>query len=287
MNTLSRLFNPNPRLIREESLLKKKARCPAISLEKLVQEGALVSPDSLKPLFLDLNKRRLFNKKEKFPFFKKSPLLYPKSILSKIQKKRELKLRYYQNSLCQYFLLSQIKQKGSINAPLNSIAAKKVHFRTQKMCIGLSGNLLDVGSDDPDHSRFLFPQKCSYLGLDPFCRRTKFRIIALGEVLPFKSHFFDNVVFNTSLDHILDYHSALCEAHRILKHSGNLIINTYVWLYHATLLSDTVHFHHFRESELLANLKKEWQIKKILRYECPKHNRHRFNLVLKAQKKSL
>lgn len=287
MNISSKTFNSNCCLLREDSLFKKKVRCPAMSLQKIITSGILVSPDTLKPLSLDLDKKKLFNKHEKFSFWNGSPLLYPKVILKKISNKKKLPLKFFKNPICQYFLLSQIKQKGSINAPLNSKAAKKVHYRTQKMCKRLNGSLLDIGSDNPKHSRFIFPKKCSYLGLDPFCTGTNFRIIALGEILPFKSESFNNVVFNTSLDHILDFHSALSEAHRVLKQAGILVINTYVWLSNASLLSDTVHFHHFRESELLQTLEKGWQIMQICRYECPKKNKHRFNLVLKARKKIL
>jgi len=96
----------------------------------------------------------------------------------------------------------------------------------------------------------------------------------------------DAVLFNTSLDHILDYNTAIEEAHRILKPDGSVVIATYVWVERATLLTDNVHFHHFREFIILEALESYFEIEDIRRYEDPKHATHRYALYVRAKRRA-
>ena len=126
----------------------------------------------------------------------------------------------------------------------------------------------------------LLPPSCEYLGLDPY--QGEFRIIGLGEILPIKDNSVDAVLFNTSLDHILDYHTAIQEAHRVLRSGGCIVIATYAWLERATLLTDSVHFHHFREYELLGAIEEYFDIEDTRRFEDPKNAVHRYGLYVRG-----
>ena len=189
------------------------------------------------------------------------------------------------SALQQYVLLSRIKQSGEINAPLDGEPARKHQFRFKKFCKGLKGLILDVGSDRPSHSMQFLPTNCEYVGLDLYAGHGEFRIIGLGEVLPINESSVDAVLFNTSLDHILDYHTAIDEAHRVLKPGGRVVIATYAWLERATLLTDSVHFHHFREFEIFGTLERHFEIEVVSRYEDPKHASHRYGLYVMAKRR--
>jgi SAM-dependent methyltransferase len=210
-----------------------------------------------------------------------SPLLYPKEITDACRN-GSIPLTYQTHALSQYVLLSQIKQTGEINAPLDSSPAPKHQFRFKEFCKELSGLVLDVGSDKPSHSMQLLPSKCEYLGLDPYAGGGEFRVIGLGEILPIRDASVDAELFNTSLDHILDYLTAIEEAHRVLKPGGNVVIGTYSWLEKATLLTDSVHFHYFREFEILGTLERLFELADVRRYEDPKHAIHRYGLYVRA-----
>ncbi len=118
------------------------------------------------------------------------------------------------------------------------------------------------------------------MSLDPYAGQGEFRVIGLGEILPIKDNSVDAVLFNTSLDHILDYHTAIQEAHRVLKPGGRIVIATYAWLERATLLTDSVHFHHFREHELLGAVEEYFSVEDIRRYEDPKQAVHRYGFYI-------
>ena len=89
--------------------------------------------------------------------------------------------------------------------------------------------------------------------------------------------------FNTSLDHILDYHTAIEEASRVLKPAGSIVIETNSWLERATLLTDDVHFHHFREFEIIGSLERYFKVSDIVRYEDVKHRTHLYSLFVRAE----
>jgi ubiquinone/menaquinone biosynthesis C-methylase UbiE len=87
------------------------------------------------------------------------------------------------------------------------------------------------------------------------------------------------------LDHILDYHTAIDEAYRVLKPGGQVVIATYAWLERASLLTDSVHFHHFREFEVFGALERHFKIVDVIRYEDPKHATHRYGLYVMAERR--
>jgi len=254
----------------------------SISLNQCLNRQLLISPDSKQELAPPpASANYLTDGIANYPMISGCPLLYPKEVTTFWQN-GSLPLTYHASALNQYVMLSQIKQSGEINAPLDSPPARKHQHRYKEFCKGLSGLVLDVGCDKPSRSMQLLPPSCEYLGLDPYAGQGEFRIIGLGEILPIKDNSVDAVLFNTSLDHILDYHTAIQEAHRVLKPDGRIVIATYAWLERATLLTDSVHFHHFREYELLGAVEEFFDIENICRYEDPKHAVHRYGLYIKG-----
>ena len=158
----------------------------------------------------------------------------------------------------QYFYLSTIKQSGdigAINAPFDGIHYKRHLFRMRELLSSAEGVVLDVGCDDRKIGASLLPESVRYLGLDPFSSNAdELRLVGVGECLPICDASVDGVVFNTSLDHILDWRKAIDEAYRVLRPGGVVFICSLAWSKNAELFNDSVHFHHFREDELLLGL---------------------------------
>jgi SAM-dependent methyltransferase len=277
-------MNKCPKLIKDETQFEPSNTNLdlQLSLAQCLDRRLLISPDTNKELIAVAGTKVLTDGSREYRTIAGSPLLYPTAITEAWRGEGALPLAYCSSALQQYILLSQIKQSGEINAPLDSVPARKHQYRFREFCKGLSGLVLDVGSDRPSHSSQLLPSSCEYLGLDPYAGHGEFRIIGLGEILPIRNQSMDAVLFNTSLDHILDYHTAIEEAHRILKPNGSIAIATYAWLERATLLTDSVHFHHFREFEILGALENDFEILDIRRYEDPKHASHRYGLYVRA-----
>jgi len=265
----------------ERQFDQRPIQCKNISLVECLEKRLLISPDSKKELTMikDEDEDYLTDGLLKYDINNQSPVLYPRSI-SECWIDGALPFSFEYGPLNQYALLSQIKQSGEINSPQQSAPARKHQYRLMDFIKNIKGLVLDVGSDRPSLSMQLLPQKCEYLGLDPYAGKGEFRVIGLGEILPIQSHSVDAVLFNTSLDHILDYHTAIEEACRVLKPEGVIVIATYAWVEGASLLTDSVHFHHFREFEILGSLEKNFLIKNICRYEDPKHAKHRYGLYV-------
>lgn len=255
-----------------------------LSLADCLERRLLISPDSARELVESKGGGALTDGVTSYAVKHDCPVLYPIAI-SDISQDGVLRLASPESPLQQYVLLSQIKQSGEINAPLDSGPARKHQFRFKEFCKDLEGLILDIGSDRPSHSMQFLPANCEYLGLDPYAGHGEFRIIGLGEVLPINDSSVDAVLFNTSLDHILDYHTAIDEAHRVLKPGGRVVIATYAWLERATLLTDSVHFHHFREFEIFGTLERHFEIEDVCRYEDPKHATHRYGLYVMAKRR--
>lgn len=242
----------------------------------------LASPDSGKPLRLQRDQQGLTDGDSNYSIIDSAPILYPASISDALLE-GGLELKYYDDSRLQYFLLSQIKQRGEINAASNNVHYQRHLFRMKELLEECRGTVLDVGCDNVDISAKLFDKGCSYIGLDPFSNsKSSFRVIGVGECLPIRDESIDNVVFNTSLDHMLDYHQALEEARRVLRPGGSIYISTLIWSTNASLLNDSVHFHHFREYEILGALS-SMRIERVKRYNY-KNNQHRYGLYLAAFK---
>lgn len=273
-------------LIKDEMQFESQAIAgTTLSLSQCLERRLLISPDTKKELMAIDGKHAMTDGLREYTIISGCPLLYPSEVTEDWQD-GALPLINYSSTLNQYVLLSQIKQSGEINAPLDSVPARKHQYRFKEFCKGLSGLVLDVGSDRPSHSSQMLPPACEYLGLDPYSGQGEFRVIGLGEMLPIRDESVDAVLFNTSLDHILDYHTAIEEAHRVVKPGGSIVIATYAWLERATLLTDHVHFHHFREFEILGALENYFQIEDIQRYEDPKHAIHRYGLYVMAKRRA-
>lgn len=242
----------------------------------------LASPDTGVALRLQEDQSGMTDGIHSYPVINGTPILYPKYIAEAFLG-GGVELKYYDDSRLQYFLLSQIKQRGEINAVSTNVHYQRHLFRMQEFVGACRGLVLDVGCDDVEISAALFNEDCRYIGLDPFSNsKSSFRIVGVGECLPVRDGSIDNVVFNTSLDHILDYHKALEEARRVLKPGGCLYISTLIWSENASLLTDAVHFHHFREYEILGALS-SMRIGRVNHYRY-KDDRHRYGLYLSAFK---
>ena len=92
-----------------------------------------------------------------------------------------------------------------------------------------AGRVLDVGCGPqpwPTHFRAHAPGT-RFVGIDPLAGDTpaEYAVIrGLGEYLPFADDTFDQVVFATSLDHMLDTVAALREARRVCRDGGAVLI---------------------------------------------------------------
>lgn len=279
-------MNRKHELIKDDTQFEPTASAAhALSLSQCLERRLLVSPDTGRELAAIEGKDALTDGVTEYATLTGCPLLYPHEITESWQD-GALALAYSGSALKQYVLLSQIKQSGEINVRLNSLSARKHQYRFKKFCKSLSGLVLDVGSDRPSHSTQLLPPTCEYLGLDPYAGQGEFRILGLGEILPIQDQSVEAVVFNTSLDHILDYHTAIEEAFRVLKPGGSIVVATYAWLDRATLLTDNVHFHHFRDFEILGTLGLHFHVQDIRRYEDPKHATHRYGLYVRAERRA-
>ena len=192
---------------------------------------------------------------------------------------------YGYDAFMQYFLLSSIKQYGETNAASVNVHYERHLHRMRDFCRDASGLVLDIGCDDPHIGASLLPASASYVGLDPFCTRTSpFRLIGVGEYLPFQNDTLDGVMYNTSLDHLLDWHRGIDEAFRVLKPGGALYLCTLIWTTRADLLADAVHFHHFREYEILGGLAAAGFIIEDTRCYDYKGDAHRHGIYVRARK---
>jgi SAM-dependent methyltransferase len=262
--------------------LGRRNHSSSITFEECMSMNMLISPDAKKPLSFFLEKGILTDGLDEYPVNAGIPILHSQKIL-KVLNNGPLKLDYYEDSLVQYYLLSQIKHHFAHNAPAASRPYEKHLYRFSKFCENISGLVLDVGCDDPRVGATIFPEKCKYIGIDPMMSGDSFRISSIAEILPFADQSFDNVVFNTSLDHILDYHTAIEEASRVLRKDGNIIISTYIWDEGATLLTDLFHFHHYRYTQIIDALS-AFDLTQQIIYQCPKKDTHRHELMIMASK---
>ena len=244
----------------------------------------LASPDSGKPLALVNGGAALSDGEHFYPQLGETQLLLPHRLQPHFTDRLKLPLiDYADDAFMQYFLLASIKQSGEINAPADDVHYERHLHRLRDLLAGAEGLLLDVGCDDPEVGASLLPPSARYVGLDPFCsREAPFRVIGVGEYLPVRHASLDGILFNTSLDHILDWRRALEEACRVLVPGGRLYLCTLVWTERAGLVTDSVHFHHFREYEIFGALE-GLDIEDVRRYDY-KGNDHRHGLYLTVRK---
>ena len=266
-------------------LLSQRSHACLLNLGDLID--LLASPDTGAPLCFDRDQRHLTDGSYHYELRDGLPILIPSRLSPFFSDRLQVPFKNYADSFLQYFLLATIKQSGEINAQPTEGAAQKHFLRMSEFLSDCTGTVLDVGCDNPALGASLFSDAAQYIGLDPFCtRQDPFRIIGVGEYLPFGDQSLDNVVFNTSLDHILDWRRALAEAKRVIRQGGCLYISSYIWVDRADLMSDSVHFHHFRLYEMMGALD-ELGFDNVTHeiFESPKGDAHRHGLYLKACKK--
>lgn len=250
----------------------------------------LMSPDSNAALTFDELGRNLVGADgQRYPLRGNLPLLIPSRLQAYYTDHLHMPYEAVTDSFLQYYFLSAVKQSGvvnAINAPAEDLHYQRHLFRMKEFLRTAHGQVLDVGCDDPRIGAGLLPSGARYVGLDPFCRRSEpFRVIGFGEQLPFSDASFDCVVFNTSLDHILDWRRAISEAKRVLVPGGRMYIATLIWTDRADLVTDAVHFHHFRDYELFGALEgMEFESERRYSY---KGDSHRHGLYLSACKAEL
>ena len=244
----------------------------------------LVSPDTQQPLALSEDRRWLEAGGEHFPILDGLPLLYPARVQQYAKEGMLDVPADGDDALAKYLHISGLKQ---FHEPTNSehtdINYLKHVYRARRLMSKASGTVLDVGCDVPEISRAFFPESAEYVGLEPtYSDRSQFRVIGIAEFLPFRDRCFDNVALLTSLDHILDYHTAIDEAWRVLRPGGTLFLATLVWVDDAQIYHDHIHFHHFRDFEVLGILRR-FSIRSLGRYTW-KGNTHRFGWYVSAVK---
>ena len=213
------------------------------------------------------------------------PMLLPSRLVPYFNSHLSVPPEAATDAFMQYFSLASFRHSGDTNAPSSDVHFQRHLHRMHEFVRPCHGLILDVGCDDAAIGASLFADGGVYLGVDPFSRHSvPFRLIGVGEFLPIRSATIDVVVFNTTLDHIFDWHRAVDEAHRVLKVGGQLVIATLVWTAQADLLSDSVHFHHFRDYEIFGALA-GFEVDDVARYDY-KGNSHRHGMYVRASKRS-
>ena len=244
----------------------------------------LASPDTGRPLTLTHDGQRLTDGSATFSCRAALPILLPQRLAPFFDDHLHVPVEAATDAFLKYFTLASLRHVGDLNAPSSDAHFQRHLHRMSGFVRDCEGVVLDVGCDDASVGASLFPEGATYLGLDPFCRHlTPFRVIGLGEYLPVRSGSIDVVVFNTTLDHIFDWRRAIDEARRVLRSGGTLVIATLIWTANADLLSDSVHFHHFRDYEILGALA-DFTVGRVERYDY-KGNQHRHGMYLRATRR--
>lgn len=272
-------LRPTPILNESSELFSSRKTRGGLSLQSILARGLLVNSESHSPLRLDESERYLID--EAGLHFELDdvgrPNLLPLALQSSASEPPNRALQLYW-SLNQYRL-------GEGNSAQTSIPWRLHARRFQDFAKDVEGLTLDVGADLPSVSIQLMNNKCDYIPLEPFASsHNEFCVVGMAEMLPFADSCLDAVVFNTSLDHVLDWRTAIEEAHRVLKANGKVVVATLAWLGKATLLTDDIHFHHFREPEMLDELGVGFTVDRICRYPDPTNRAHRFGLYVQATK---
>jgi SAM-dependent methyltransferase len=256
----------------------------AASMDDLA--AAFASPDSKASLSRRDGHLVSEDGREVFDFSRTSPVLLPRRALDLVTDGR-LQLDFVRgtkDAFAQYLYLNVVKNASwPANSDASDVWFKRHLHRTRKLATGATGLVLDVGCDDVELSRRLFPVGATYAGLEPnMAARDGFRVVGLAEFLPFADESLDGVAFLTSLDHVFDCHAGIDEAKRVLRPGGRIYLASLVWTHNAELYNDAIHFHHFRDFEL-AGMLRGLDIEQIEAYPW-KDNPHRFSVYLRARK---
>lgn len=107
-----------------------------------------------------------------------------------------------------------------------SVTARPDADAFQTFC-AFSGTVLDVGCGPQTLPTYADVASCRFVGIDPLAgsHERAFEFVqGLGEYLPFRSESFDQVLFATSLDHMLVPRRALSEARRLIRPGGSITV---------------------------------------------------------------
>jgi len=264
----------------EPAQVPERERAQAMALEDCI--GVLASPDTHRSLRLAMDGRSLVTEAESFPVVEGLPLLFPAAVQPYVGAAKLAIPSGGDDALRKYMHLSSMKfDREPTNSEHTDVNYLKHVHRARALMREARGIVVDVGCDSPTISRSLFPSTAQYIGLEPtYEDRSEFRVIGMAEFLPFRDQSVDNVAIMTTLDHVLDYHAAIDEVRRVLRPGGTLFLATLIWTHDAELYRDHVHFHHFRDFEILGALRR-FSIEELLRYRW-KGNTHRFAWYLSA-----
>jgi ubiquinone/menaquinone biosynthesis C-methylase UbiE len=111
--------------------------------------------------------------------------------------------------------------------PDQNLATDPALVKALEEGFALSGRVLDIGCGPQKHQPLYTRRAAEFIGIDPLSgspEREFTFFVALGEAIPFCDNIFDNVVFCSSLDHMLDFRLALREALRVAKPRGSVRI---------------------------------------------------------------
>jgi hypothetical protein len=186
----------------------------------------------------------------------------------------------------QYCAFGMLKASGNNNNLDHADVWYGRHlWRAARLMEGACGEFLDVGCDDVLLGRGVLPSDVRYAGLEPSPgAAARPRIAGYAEFLPLAAGTFDCISFQTSLDHVFDYHLALDEAARVLRPGGTLYLATLLWTQRAHLYTDTVHFHHFRAGQVEVALQPLFDVEELHAYNW-KGNDHRVGVYARARKR--
>jgi SAM-dependent methyltransferase len=118
-----------------------------------------------------------------------------------------------------------------VSDPENNLSVSRNRYSDafSKFC-GFHGLVLDVGcGPQPLPSYFDLSREAVYVGIDPLPGNEAplfHKLRGLAERLPFRSGVFDQVIFATTLDHLMDPRKGLADAARVLDREGEID----VWL---------------------------------------------------------
>lgn len=250
----------------------------------------LADPLTRAPLLLDED--RLHAQGRSYPIVDGSPQLFPCDLdrITRLLQGADVLTEFPSlSALEQYCAFGILKVSGNRN--VTNLGHEDPWYgrhlwRSRRMLEEVRGSFLDIGCDDAFLSRGMLHPDVRYVGLEPTTSPSDaMRVGGLGEFLPFQDGSFDAAGFQTSLDHIFDYHLALSEARRVLRPGGRLYLATLLWTGEgAQLYTDTVHFHHFRPHQIEAALADGFEVVRVQAYSW-KNDRHRFGVYLCAEKR--
>lgn len=272
-------MRPRPILNNSTELFSPQESRSGLGLDSILAHGLLANPETHSPLRLDETSLRLLD--EANQSFRLDPVGRPNLMPLSLQ---SCEPEQTESALQLYWRMNEFR--GGENNSAHDSTSWRLHARRfQHFVKDVHGLTLDVGADLPSVSVQLMGKNCAYIALEPFSSaHSEFCVVGMAEMLPFAGTCLDAVVFNTSLDHILDWRTAIEESHRVLKSGGQLVVATLAWLGKATLLTDNIHFHHFRETEILDELSLGFVVDDLVRFPDPSDRAHRYGLYIRASK---